>query len=96
MESLTKEIALCEKRKKYRGYRAKQREAKKSKKKEVTITLDDKTLRKRAVCKARKEIQRTKRTIESCETHDSSDAIQNDVCHKKQCNVLKHAITGLI
>jgi len=38
MESLTKEIALYEKRKKNREYKAKQREAKKSKKKEVTIT----------------------------------------------------------
>ena len=59
MESLTKGIVLYEKRKKNREYKAKQREAKKSKKKEVTITVDNKSLRKRAVCKARKEKQRT-------------------------------------
>ena len=59
MESLTKEIALSEKRKKNREYKAKQREAVKSKKIEVTVTVDNKTLRKLAVCKARKERQRT-------------------------------------
>jgi hypothetical protein len=59
MESLTKEIALSEKRKKNREYKAKQREAVKSKKVEVTVTVDNETLRKRAVCKARKERQRT-------------------------------------
>jgi len=84
MESLTKDIALSEKRKKNREYKAKQREAIKSKKIEVTITVDNETLRKRAVCKARKERQRTKHTIESCERHDNSDAFQNDVSHKKQ------------
>ena len=92
MESLTKEIALYEKRKKNIEYKAKQREAKKSKKKEVTITVDNESLRKRAVCKARKEKQRTKRIIESCERHDNSDAVQNDVSHKKQRNVLNNAI----
>jgi hypothetical protein len=92
MESLTKEIALYEKRKKNREYKAKQREAEKSKKKEVTITVDNETLRKRTVCKARKERQRTKRTIESCERHDNSDAFQNDISHKKQRNVLNNAI----
>ena len=92
MESLTKEIALSEKRKKNREYKAKQREAVKSKKIEGTITVDNETLRKRAVCKARKERQRTKRTKESCERHDNSDAIQNDVSHKKQRNVLNNAI----
>jgi hypothetical protein len=49
MDSLTKEIALYEKRKKNREYKAKQRESKKSKKKEVMIRVDNKTLRKRAV-----------------------------------------------
>jgi len=92
MESLMKEIALSEKSKKNREYKAKQREAIKSKKIEVTITVDNKTLRKRAVCKARKERQHTKRTIESCERHDNSDAFQNDVSHKKQRNVLNNAI----
>jgi hypothetical protein len=92
MESLTKEIALYEKRKKNREYKAKQREAKKSKKKEVTIMVDNETLGKRAVCKARKERERTKCTIESCERHDNSDAFQNDVSHKKQCNDLNNAI----
>ena len=93
MESLTKEIALYEKRKKNREYKAKQREAEKSKKKEVTITVDNESLRKRTVCKARKERQCTKRIIESCERHDNSDAFQNDVSHKKttqcyeKCNV---------
>jgi hypothetical protein len=82
MDSLMKEIALSEKRKKNREYKAKQRESEKSKKIEVTITVDNKTLRKRAVCKARKERQRTKLTIESCERHDNSDAFQNDVSHK--------------
>jgi hypothetical protein len=82
MESLMKEIALSEKRKKNREYKAKQREAVKSKKIEVTIMVDNETLRKRAVCKARKERQHTKRTIESCERHDNSDAFQNDVSHK--------------
>ena len=76
-----KEIALYEKRKKNREYKAKQREAVKSKKIEVTIKVDNETLRKRAVYKER---QRTKRTIESCERHDNSDAFQNDVSHKKQ------------
>ena len=92
MESFTKEIALYEKRKKNREYKAKQREAEKSKKKEVTITVDNESLRKRLVCKVRKERQRTKRIIESCERHDTSDAIQNDVSHKKQRNVLNNAI----
>jgi hypothetical protein len=41
MESLTKEIALSEKRKKNREYKAKQREAVKSKKIEVTVTVDN-------------------------------------------------------
>jgi hypothetical protein len=41
MESLTKEIALSEKRKKSREYKAKQREAVKSKKIEVTVTVDN-------------------------------------------------------
>jgi hypothetical protein len=59
MESLTKEIALSEKRKKNREYKAKQREAVKSKKIEVTVKVDNETLRKRAVCKARKERQCT-------------------------------------
>jgi hypothetical protein len=59
MESLTKEIALSEKRKKNREYKAKQREAIKSKKIEVTVMVDNETLKKRAVCKARKERQRT-------------------------------------
>jgi hypothetical protein len=54
--------------------------------------VDNETLRKRAVCKARKERQRTKCTIESCERHDNSDAFQNDVSHKKQRNVLSNAI----
>ena len=55
--------------------------------------VDNETLRKRAVCKARKERQRTKCTIESCERHDNSDAFQNNVSHKKttksseQCNI---------
>ena len=48
-----------EKRKKNRQYKAKQREAVKTKKIEVTITVDNETLRKRAVCKARKERQHT-------------------------------------
>jgi len=82
MGSLTKDIALSEKRKKNREYKAKQREAVKSKKIEVTIKVDNKTLRKRAVCKAHKERQHTKHTIESCERHDNSDAFQNDVSHK--------------
>ena len=82
MESLTNEKALYEKRKKNKEYKAKQREAKKSKKKEVTITVDNESLRKRAACKAHKERQRTKRTIKSCEIHDNSDAFQNDVSHK--------------
>jgi hypothetical protein len=55
MESLTKEIAMSEKRKKNREYKAKQREAEKSKKIEVMIMVDNETLRKRTVCKARKE-----------------------------------------
>jgi hypothetical protein len=59
MESLTKEIALSEKRKKNREYKAKQREARKSKKIEVTVMVDNETLRKRAVCKAHKERQHT-------------------------------------
>ena len=84
MGSLTKDIALSEKRKKNREYKAKQREAIKSKKIEVTVMVDNETLRKRAVCKAHKERQRTKHTIESCERHDNSDAFQNDVSHKKQ------------
>jgi hypothetical protein len=92
MESLTKEIALYEKRKKNGEYKAKQREAEKSKKKEVPITVDNKTLRKRAVCKARKEREHNKCTIESCERHDNSNAFQNDVSHKKQRNVLNNAI----
>jgi hypothetical protein len=93
MGSLTKDIALSEKRKKNREYKAKQREAVKSKKIEVTIKVDNETLRKRAVCKAHKERQRTKRsTIESCERHDNSNAFQNDVSHKKQWNVLNNAI----
>jgi hypothetical protein len=92
MESLTNEKALYEKRKKNKEYKAKQREAKKSKKKEVTITVDNESLRKRAVCKARKEKQRTKRIKESCERHDNSDAIQNNGSHKKQRNVLNNAI----
>jgi hypothetical protein len=71
-----------EKRKKNRQYKAKQREAVKSKKIEVTITVDNKLLRKRAVCKASKERQRTKCTIESCERHDNFDAFQNDVSIK--------------
>ena len=54
-----KEIALSEKRKKNREYKAKQREAVKSKKIEVTVTVDNELLRKRAVCKAHKERQRT-------------------------------------
>jgi len=86
MESLTNEKALYEKRKKNKEYKAKQREAKKSKKKEVTITVDNESLRKRAVCKARKEKQRTKRIKESCERHDNSDAIQNNgyaICNCK-------------
>jgi len=83
---------LYEKRKKNREYKAKQREAKKSKKKEVTITVDNESLRKRTVCKARKERQHTKCTIESCERHDNSDAFQNDVSHKKERNVLNNAI----
>ena len=87
-----KEIALSEKRKKNREYKDKQREAVKSKKIEVTIMVDNETLRKRAVCKAHKERQRTKRTIESCERHDNFDAFQNDVSHKKQRNVLNNAI----
>jgi hypothetical protein len=59
MESLMKEIALSEKRKKNREYKAKQIEAIKSKKIEVTVMVDNETLRKRAVCKARKERQHT-------------------------------------
>jgi hypothetical protein len=54
--------------------------------------VDNEILRKRAVCKARKERQRTKHTIESCERHDNSNAYQNDVSHKKQQNVLNNAI----
>ena len=46
MESLTKEIALYEKGKKNREYKAKQREAEKSKKKEVTITVDNESWEK--------------------------------------------------
>jgi hypothetical protein len=92
MESLMKEIVLSEKRKKNREYKAKQREAIKSKKIEVTIMVDNKTLRKRAVCKARKERQHTKRTIESCERHDNLDAFQNGISHKKQRNVLNNTI----
>jgi hypothetical protein len=84
METLIKEIVLSEKRKKNREYKAKKREAVKSKKIELTITVDNETLRKRAVCKACKERQRTKHTIESCERHDNSDAFQNDISHKKQ------------
>jgi len=80
---------LYEIRKKNREYKAKQREAEKSKKKEVTITRDNKSLRKRTVLKARKERQHTKRIIESCERHDNSDAFQNDVSHKKQRNWIK-------
>jgi hypothetical protein len=78
---------------KNREYKAKQREAEKSKKKEVTIMVDNEILRKRTVCKARKERQHTKCTIESCERHDNSDAFQNVVSHKKttqcseQCNI---------
>ena len=55
--------------------------------------VDNETLRKRAVCKAHKERQRTKRTIESCERHGNSNAFQKDVSHKKtmqcseQCNI---------